>query len=218
MEAPLKVAYNRIGPRANPLKAEGFWKGRVVPSEPAQDQRKIAKILLDEMKRESPEWLQELAETRKLNRFITFHVERASALYRKELLKDPRTILSENPMLLLIHMAAYLTSDPVFDSQRRNNCPRHKADPVSEEGEVETDGSDTEVAEGPDKTGKTFFIVEGFSIEWNDDGLRIRAIEYHSTELTLRWDYIEGLAKAAQKNPVRKNAGLATGDVRGKLL
>ena len=58
MEAPLKVAYNRIGPRANPLKAKGFSKGRVVPPELIQDQRKIAKILLDEMKRESPEWLQ----------------------------------------------------------------------------------------------------------------------------------------------------------------
>jgi len=76
--------------------------------------------------------------------------------------------------------------------------------------------------------------VQGFSVYWGKPGLTVEAIDYHSTELLLGWDYILGLAEAvqrssgsetsgpdaesAQENPVRKNRGLGTGDVCGKLL
>ena len=72
--------------------------------------------------------------------------------------------------------------------------------------------------EPPKETGKADFLVEGFSIEWDGDGLLVRAIDYHATELLLRWDYLLSLAEASQKNPVRKNRGQGAGDVCGKLL
>ena len=46
----------------------------------------------------------------------------------------------------------------------------------------------------------------------------MRAIDYHANELLLRWDYLLRLGEAAQKDTVRKNRGLGTGDVSGKLL
>ena len=48
-------------------------------------------------------------------------------------------------------------------------------------------------------------------------GLRVRAIDYNSTVLLLRWDYALTLAEAAQKNPVEKNRGLGMGEVCGNL-
>ena len=60
--------------------------------------------------------------------------------------------------------------------------------------------------------------VPGFSVYWGKPGLTVEVLDYHSTELLLGWDYIEGLATVVQKDPVRKNRGLGTGDVSGKLL
>ncbi len=41
--------------------------------------------------------------------------------------------------------------------------------------------------------------VQGFCVYWGMPGLTVEAIDYHSTELLLGWDYIEGLAKAVQE-------------------
>jgi hypothetical protein len=88
----------------------------------------------------------------------------------------------------------------------------------TEHGEEILDGSATLKPDFPKGGGMRDLPVQGFSVYWGKPGLTVEAIDYHSTELLLGWDYIDGLAKAVQRNPVRKNRGLGTGDVCGKLL
>ena len=158
----------------------------------------MEKLLLDHMKENHPEWLQKLTDNKNLDHFLRFHVGRAIA-YRGESVEDE---------VLPVHwleqdMRHYLLIDPIFDSQSRINCPRHKDDPEREESDFKTAREIQAGTELPESKGTVNFMGEGFSVGWDGEGLRVHTISYNSTELLLGWDYIEGLAKAAQKDPVR---------------
>lgn len=81
--------------------------------------------------------------------------------------------------------------------------------------------SETAASQIPTNATREFFPTEGFSIEWGWAGLRIRAIDYHSTELLLDWDYLRSLAETARGEPPKKVSlcrALSINDVCGKLL
>lgn len=132
--------------------------------------RTMGQIMLDHMKLCHPEWLADLKESGELDDFIADHVGRAIA-YRGESVEDealPVNWLEQD-------MKHYLWIDPIFDSQSRINCPRHKDDPVREESDFKTAKEIQAATEPPESKGTVNFMGEGFSVEWVGEGLRVQS-------------------------------------------
>lgn len=50
-------------------------------------------------------------------------------------------------------------------------------------------------------SGRFEFLAEGYFLDWNQGGMRIKATDYHAGTLHLPWDLVLDLAERAMQNP-----------------
>ena len=158
--------------------------------------RTMEQIMLDHMKLCHPEWLADLKESGELDDFIADHVERAGDQYGRSVEKGTQPLLARE-----IAVRDHLLIDPLGDCQKYHYGSDNNDEPVTQKRAAETAEVIQARAERVEATGKVYFLVEGFCIEWNSERLRVQVIEYHPEVLVLGWDYLRKMASAARGGP-----------------
>jgi hypothetical protein len=191
--------HKRKGPKRSPDTLRRPVPRRKASHELTPNQREIWNLLINNLEKSHPEWHQQLELSGRLYRFIDSHVERISVRFGYG---DPSSDVETKTDRagLIWDVVRYLSDDPLFGYQRWANCPREMRKAASSERGSDIADFMPVRSDAPGTRGKLYHPVQGYSLEWDDDGLRIRTNDDHAAELLIPWHRLTAMAECAAES------------------